>query len=190
MLICLDVFGHDTLQLFLQLIALVFEFLERAAPLFGDISREFDAVQAEVRATEQAEFVADQQDIAEDGPDFFLHGRDKGSNRAVVGGVTVGKGNEEDVLVAGALYLAKTDHAFGIRQENNLEQDFGVNGSSPNLVVVVASVEDGQVKSLFDQFADGVFKRAGENLVLEGNGQHDHLLVVARFVFCHGVLLV
>jgi hypothetical protein len=33
-----------------------------------------------------------------------------------------------------------------------------------------------------------VFECAGDDLVLQGDGQHDHLLVVAGFVFCHRVL--
>ena len=181
-------FGHHAGEFLRQLIAFVFEFVERAAPLFGDIGGEFDAVQAEVRAAQQAEFVADQQDVAEEGLDFALHGGDKGGNRAVVWGEAVGQGDEEDVFAASLFDLAGTDHAFGVSQQDDLEQDFGMDGGSAGLVVVVAGVEDREVKAFFDQFADGVFERAGDNLVLQGNGQHDQLIFIAGFEFCHKVL--
>ena len=54
-------FGKDALYFFLQLIAFVFEFLDRAAPFFGDIRGEFDAIQAEVRAAQQSQFFADER---------------------------------------------------------------------------------------------------------------------------------
>ena len=37
MFICLGVFCHHALEFLLQLITLVFEFIERAAPFFGDV---------------------------------------------------------------------------------------------------------------------------------------------------------
>jgi hypothetical protein len=54
-------------EFFLQLIAFVFEFLDCAAPFFRDIRGEFDAIQRKVRAAQQIQFVADRENIAEDG---------------------------------------------------------------------------------------------------------------------------
>ena len=82
-------FFHHALEFFLQLIPLVFEFLERAAPFFGDIRGEFDAIQREVRAAQQIQFFADHENIAEDGRDLVLHGRDKGGNGAVVRSIPI-----------------------------------------------------------------------------------------------------
>ena len=116
MFICLRMFFHHALEFLLQLIPLVFEFIERATPCFGDIRREFDAIQRKVCAAQQIQFVADRENIAEDGRDLFLHGRNKGGNGAMVGGMVVGERNEEDVFMAGAFDLAGTDHAFGVGQ--------------------------------------------------------------------------
>ena len=60
-------FGHHALEFLLQLIPFVFEFSNRAAPFFGDIGGEFHAIEAEVRAVEQIQFIADRENIAEDG---------------------------------------------------------------------------------------------------------------------------
>ncbi len=77
---------HHLLELLLQRIALAFEFIERPAPLFGDVRRAFDSVQAEVAAAQQSQLVAQQQHVAEDGLDFLLHRRDERRDGAVVGG--------------------------------------------------------------------------------------------------------
>ena len=73
----LGMFGDNALQFFLKFVAFVFEIFERAAPFFGDVRGEFHAIKAEVCATQQFQFFTDQEDIAEDGRDFVLHGRDK-----------------------------------------------------------------------------------------------------------------
>ena len=48
----LCMFGDHALELFLELVALVLEFFDGPAQLLGDISREFDAIEAEVCAIE------------------------------------------------------------------------------------------------------------------------------------------
>ncbi len=48
------------------------------------------------------------------------------------------------------------------------------------------TLKDGQVHVLVHDFADGVLERAWDQLVLQGDGEHNYLLVVAGFVFCHG----
>ena len=37
--------------------------------------------------------------------------------------MVVGKGNEEDVFMTGAFNLAGTDHAFGVCQQDDFEQN-------------------------------------------------------------------
>ena len=172
-------------KFFLQLIALVLELVERAAPFFGDIGRELDPIQTEVRAVEQSQFFAHQQDVAEEGLDLALHRRDKGSDRAVVRGMAIGEGNEDDVFLAGAFNLSGADHAPGVGKQNDLEQDFGMDGSCTGFVVVVACIKDGQINMLVHQFADGVLQCTWDKLVLQGNGEHDQLIFVEWFEFCH-----
>ena len=104
----------------------------------------------------------------------------------MVRGVAVGEGNEEDIFLAGAFDLARTDHAPGVGKQYDFEQDLGMDGSSTGLIVVVARIKDGQVEMLLHQFADGVLQGTRDKLVLQGNWQHDQLIFIAWFVFCHG----
>ena len=82
------------------------EFFDRAAPFFGDVCGEFDAIQAEVGTVEQTQFFADEQDIDEDGLDLGVHGRDKVGNGTVIWGKAIREGDEDNVFVAGAFDLS------------------------------------------------------------------------------------
>lgn len=62
-------------------------------------------------AAQETQFIADQQDVAEDGLDLTLHGGDKVGNGAVVGLISAAERHEEDVLMAGAFDRARADHA-------------------------------------------------------------------------------
>jgi hypothetical protein len=138
-----------------------------------------------VSTVEQSEILADQQYIAEEGLDLGLHGRDKGSDGAVVGGVSVGEGDEDNVFLAGAFDLARGDHASGVGEQDDFEQDLGMDGGCANLVVVVTRIKDGEVEVLVHQFADGVLERSWDDLVLQGDWEHDQLIFVEWFEFCH-----
>ncbi len=85
-LVCSGVVVHHLLELLLQRIALAFEFIEPPDPLFGDVRRAFDSVQAEVAAAQQSQLVAQQRYVAEHALDFLLHRRDERRDGAVVGG--------------------------------------------------------------------------------------------------------
>jgi hypothetical protein len=97
----------------------------------------------------------------------------------VVGGIAVGEGNEEDVFLAGAFDLARTDHAFGVGQQDDLEQDLGMDGCCAGHIVFVAFIEDRQIDVLIHQSVDGVLQCPRNQLVLERNGEHDHLIFIA-----------
>jgi len=60
-----------------------------------------------------------------------------------------------------------------------------VDGGRAGLIVVVAGVEHLQIDMLVHQSADRVFQCARHNLVLERNREHDQLIFIASFVFCH-----
>ena len=163
----LRMFGDHALEFFLQLIAFVFEFVERTAPFLGDIGGEFDPIEGEVRAAQQFQFFTHHQDIAKDGRNLVLHGRDKCSNRAVIGSVPIRERNEDDVFMAGAFNLARTDQAFGVCQQDDFEQDLGMDGCCTNQIVVVALIKDRQVDVLVHQSVDGVLQGSRNKLVLE-----------------------
>ena len=90
--------------------------------------------------------------------------------------------------MAGAFDLARTDHAFGICQQDDFEQYFGMDGSRAGLVIFVAFIEDRQVDVLVHQSVDGVLQCPRDKLVLERNGEHDHLIFIAGLYFAMGVL--
>ncbi len=102
------------------------------------------------------------------------------------GGVSAGQRHEGDVFQAGAFHLAGTEHSPGIGEQDDVEQEFGVDGARAGLVVVGARVERREVNVLFDHVVDGVLQAAGDELGFERDGQHGHLVVVAGFVFGHG----
>jgi hypothetical protein len=60
-----------------------------------------------------------------------------------------------------------------------------MDGGRARFVVVVTRIKDGQVDMLVHQFADGVLQCARDKLVLQGNGEHDQLIFVEWFEFCH-----
>jgi len=41
---------------------------------------------------------------------------------------------------------------------------------------------------IFHQFVDCVFQCPGYELVFQGDGEHDQLIIIARFEFCHRFL--
>ena len=61
-------------------------------------------------------------------------------------------------------------------------------GGCAGIIVVITWLEHGQVDMLFDQFMDGVFQCSRLELVLKGNGDQDHLVVLVWFVFGHSFL--
>jgi hypothetical protein len=188
LLVRLHMLGHDALYFFLQFVAFVFEFVERAAPLLGDIGGEFHPIQAEVSACEQTQSFAHEQHVAEEDLDLALHRGDELSKGAVIRGIAIRQGNEKDVLLAGAFDLAGTDHPFGVGQQNDLEQDLGMDGGCAGVVVVVACVKHRQIDMFLHQLADGVFQRTWHKLVLQGNWEHDQLIFIAGFEFRHRFL--
>jgi hypothetical protein len=111
--------------------------------------------------------------------------------------MAVGEGNENDVFLASLLdtctarkyrCLAGTDHPPRVGQQNNLEQDFGMDGSCAGLVVIVSSFKDREIDMLVHQLADSMIQRTRDKLVLEGNREHDQLIFIAGFDFCHRFL--
>ena len=60
-----------------------------------------------------------------------------------------------------------------------------MDGGGAGFVVVVARIKDRQIDMLVHQFADGVLQRARDKLVLQGNREHDQLIFVEWFEFCH-----
>ncbi len=116
-----DVFRDDLLEFRLQLVPLLFQFLERSAPFLGSIGRQLDTIQAEMRASQEIEFLADQQDVGKQAHDLRLYGRDKMSQGAVIWMTATTERHEEHILTTGALDLPRTDDPSGVRKQDDLE---------------------------------------------------------------------
>ena len=59
----------------------------------------------------------------------------------MVWGVAVGEGNEDDVFLACPLDLSGTDHAPGVGQQNDLEQDLGMDGVVIGFLTPVGEID-------------------------------------------------
>jgi len=158
LLIRLNMFCQHPLEFVLQLITLVFEFIESAAPLFGNIGGQFDAIQAEKGTAQQAEFIADEENVAENALDFVLHRRNKTGDGTVIGEVAGAKRHEGGIFAAGAFHLSGTDQASGIGKQNDLEQDLGVDGMGTGSIIFVSAIEQREIDMIFHQFVDGMFQ--------------------------------
>lgn len=106
----------------------------------------------------------------------------------MVWGMIVGERHEDDVSMTSAFDLPRTDHTFGVCQQNDLEQYFGMDRGRANHIVVVAHIKYRQVDMLVHQLADGVLQCPRYKLVLERNGEHHQLIFVAWFEFCYRFL--
>ena len=51
------------------------------------------------------------------------------------------RGNEDDVFMTGAFDLSGTDHAFGVSQQDDFQQYFGMDRCRTNHIVVVALIK-------------------------------------------------
>jgi hypothetical protein len=59
-----DVFLDHLLEFRLQLVPFFLQLFEGSAPFLGSVGRQLDTIQAEMCASQQMEFLADQQDVA------------------------------------------------------------------------------------------------------------------------------
>jgi hypothetical protein len=106
----------------------------------------------------------------------------------VIGRVAAAERYENDVLGASPLNLPGTDHAPGIGEQYDFEQDFGVEGGCTGIVVLVSPFKHREIEMIFHQFVDRVFQCPRYELVLQGDGEHDQLIIIARFEFSHRFL--
>ena len=60
-----------------------------------------------------------------------------------------------------------------------------MDGGRTARVVIISPSKHRQVNMLVHQLTDGVLERARHQLILQRNRQHDQLIFVEWFVFCH-----
>ena len=157
-----------------------------ATPLLRGVGGQFAAVNGKHVLADQAQLIADQYNLAEQVTDGFGGAGDEIGDRAVIGPQVRGQGHEDDVLPAQGLDAAAAGDAFGIGQDDDLQQQPGVIGRSAVVVVAVILVEGAQLELFIDQPGKGVLEAAGQDLLLIGHGDHLHLIVVVVYVSRHG----
>jgi hypothetical protein len=80
-----------------------------------------------------------------------------------------GKGFYDHIAFAGVFYGPTGDNTTGVAVKDYFKHDGGGIGRGALLVVMESGVEGAQVQ-LVDEVVQGVFKRAGYELFLKGNG--------------------
>jgi len=98
---------------------------------------------------EQAEFITDEENIAENALDLVLHRRNKPGDGAVIGEVARAKRHEGGIFPAGTLHLSGTDQPSGIGEQNDLEQDLGVDGIGAGSIIFVSAIEQREIDMIF-----------------------------------------
>ena len=107
---------------------------------------------------QQAEFMTDQENVAENALDFVLHRRNKTGDGAVIGEVAGAKRHKGGIFPASAFHLSGTDQASGIGEQDDLEQDLGMDGMGAGGIIFVSAIEQREIDVIFHQFVDGMFQ--------------------------------
>ena len=120
--------------------------------------------------------------------DLLVHGGDEIGNGREMGPGVGGQGHEDDVLPAGLLNPPAGDDAPRVGIEHDLQQNPGIIGGRPDLIVAETGIEDRKIQFVIDQVIEGVFEGAGQDLVGEMDGNELALSVGVGFVTGHGAI--
>ena len=85
---------------------------------------------------------------------------------------------KDDVGFTAPLDLAAGGDAFGVSEQNDLQQDGGIVGQAAGVVVAIFRVKNRQIQLVFNQVVNGVFKSAGLELLSVVDDNHRILVVV------------
>ena len=121
LLVLADVFVNDLLEFCLELVPFFLQLFEGSAPFLGCGGGQLDPIQTEVGASQQMEFITDQQDIGEQALDLLVHRGDEMRQGAVIWMTATTERHEEHVLTTGPLHLTRTDHATRIGEQDHFE---------------------------------------------------------------------
>jgi hypothetical protein len=152
------------------------------------VGRHFATVDGKHLPADQAQVITDKQYIPEQMDDLFIHGGNEFGNGGEMGPGISGQGHEDHVFMAGLFNLPAGDDVSGVSVEYNLEQDFGIVGSSSGDVVLETFVKVGEVQLMINEMAQGVFESAGEDLLRKVNGNKFALGIGVRFVTSHAAI--
>lgn len=157
-----------------------------AALLLAGVGRQFDAVDGEHLAPDQALPVAQVEHLGEDAGDVVGEGGDESGKGGEVRLAVARQGDEGNVVAADGFNVAAGNDALAVGEQNNLEQHGGWIGGSAGGVILEPGIEAGQIDLVIDEVVEGVLEGAGKQLPLEINRQKSRA-GVDGFVARHAV---
>jgi len=139
--VVLAVAGQHDLSRRFEFLGLSGKISTGAAFGFTGVAREFDAINREHLASDQALPVAEVDHLGEELGDVFAQSGDKGGDGRKVRGAVTGERDEADVFSAQPLNPPAADDAFGVGAQDVLEQHSRRVGGGTCIVVAVATVK-------------------------------------------------
>ena len=134
--------------------------------------------------------MTDQQHLLKHGFDGLGVLANKAGQRGEVRDRIAGQGLEQNIGLAAPLDLAAGGNAFGVGEQNDLQQDGRIVGQAACSVISTARVKYRQIQLVFNQVMNGVLERAWLELLLVVDHHHAVLAVVVGLEAWHATLLV
>ncbi len=138
-------------------------------PVSG-VGGEFDAVDGEHVAPDQALCIAGYQDLVEQRFDLIAEVGDELGNVGVTGLAVAADGDELDVALACQFDRATRDEALAVGQQDDLEHDARVIGAGPHFVILEPGIQGLEVEFMIDQVVQCEGERAGDDLFGQNHG--------------------
>jgi hypothetical protein len=85
--------------------------------------------------------------------------------------------HKHHVLSARLLDAAAGEDPARVREQDDLQQDAGIVGRGTGVIVAIQVIERREVNVVVDEMVEGVFKRAGKDLAIEGDRKELVLVV-------------
>jgi hypothetical protein len=95
------------------------------------------------------------------------------------------QGDEDHILPAGSLDLPRGDQAPSIPQQDDLQENLGIVGGAPLLIVTVFLLKTRGIQPGFYQCVDGELQGPGHQLVRQRHWQKNPLPIIVCLEFSH-----
>jgi hypothetical protein len=164
----------------------VAQFFMGAAALFAGVGGEFDAVDGEHLAANQALGIAGQQDLAEQRFDLAAEVGDELGDVRVAGLAVATDGDELDVARTGLFNGAAGNQALAVGQQDDFEHHARVVGAGTHCIVLELSIQRTEVELMVDQVVQRKGKTAWDDLLRQDHRQQQAVAILG-FVAGHGM---
>jgi hypothetical protein len=106
----------------------------------------------------------------------------------VVGLLPAGQGDKDHVLPAGLLDLPGGDETSGVAQQDDLQDNLGIVGGAPRLIIAVLLLKTRRIQPGFHQRVNSELQGPGHQLIFQRNWQEHPLPIIVCLEFSHGHL--